>query len=149
MNKVSLSTLQKISWLTALALIIFFLAMKFLNLVTVVEFRFVNFFIILFAVRYVLLEKRKENNGKLEYLGGMLTGFLTALFSSVYFALFVFLYLSILDKGLMQYIQETQPFGNYLTPLSSAAIVVIEGVVSGAILTFSMMHLFNRDSNQG
>ena len=142
-------SMYKVAAVTALGLAIFFIIMKFLNLVTIVELRFVNFFILLLGVRKILLAKRKENNGKLEYLPGMLIGFMTTLLASIFFAAFVFLYLSFLDQGLMEFIRSTQPFGNYLSPGGAALIIILEGVASGAILAFALMHLYNRDSSQG
>jgi hypothetical protein len=50
--------------LTALCLILFFLLMKLLNLITIVELRFVNFFILLIGIRYMLLAgERKATAG--------------------------------------------------------------------------------------
>lgn len=149
MENPSAANMYKVSGITALGLVLFFIIMKFLNLVTIVELRFVNFFILLLGVRQILLARRKENNGKLEYLPGMMLGFMTAFMASVFFAVFVFLYLSYFDKSLMEYIKSTQPFGSYLSPGASAIIIILEGVASGAILSFAMMHLFNRDNAQG
>lgn len=149
MNNQSSASFYKVAAITALGLGIFFILMKFLDLVTIVELRFVNFFILLLGVRKTLLDKRKANNGRLEYLPGMLHGFMTAFLASVYFAGFVFLYLSFLDKTLMEFIRSTQPFGNYLSPGGAALIIILEGVASGAILSFALMHLYNRDSSQG
>ena len=149
MDNSSTVSMYKVAAVTALGLAVFFIAMKFLNLVSIVELRFVNFFILLLAVRKILLAKRKENNGRLEYLPGMLIGFMTALMASIFFAAFVFLYLSFLDHGLMEEIRVHQPFGNYLSPGGAALVIILEGVASGAILSFAMMHLYNRDSVQG
>jgi hypothetical protein len=149
MDNSSTVSMYKVAAVTALGLAVFFIAMKFLHLVTIVELRFVNFFILLLGVRKMLLSRRKENNGRLEYLPGMLLGFMTAFLASVFFAAFVFLYLSFLDHGLMEYIRNHQPFGSYLTPGGAALIIILEGVASGAILSFAMMHLYNRDSAQG
>jgi len=68
MNNQTTSNFYKVAGITALGLGIFFILMKFLNLATVVELRFVNFFILLLGVRKTLLDKRKANNGRLEYL---------------------------------------------------------------------------------
>ena len=100
------------------------------------------------GVRSRLLSARKANDGKLEYLQGMLTGFITALIASLLFAVFIFIYLNI-DGAFMQYLKTNQPFGSYLTPGSASLITVIEGVAAGAIIAFAMMHLLNRDSDQG
>ena len=140
--------MYKVSALTSLGLICFFLLMKLFNLNTIVELRFLNILIILFGVRYVLLRKRADNNGKLEYLNGMMAGFMTAFLSAVIFAVFIFIYLNI-DSGFMLYLRNTQPFGSYLTPASASIITVLEGAASGAIISFMLMHTMNVDGDKG
>jgi hypothetical protein len=140
--------MYKVSAFTSLGLIGFFLLMKLFNLNTIVELRFLNVFIILIGVRYVLLRKREENNGKLEYLNGMMAGFMTAFLAAVIFAVFIFIYLN-LDPSFMQYLRTTQPFGSYLTPASSSLITVLEGAASGAIISFMLMHTLNVDNDLG
>ena len=139
----------KVASITALGLILFFLLMKLLNLITIVELRFVNFFILLIGIRYILLKRRKESQGKLEYLSGMMLGFMTSVMASVLFSCFVFFYLSFIDHTLMQYIITTQPFGSYLSPGGAALIIVAEGAASGAILSFALMHIINKDNANG
>ena len=147
-KKISFSRLYKVSACTALAMILFFLLMKLLGLVTIVELRFLNFVIIFIGIRYMLLEARRQNQGKLEYLSGMLTGFLTAFCISLFFAVFLVLYLYF-DKNFMAYLKVTQPFGSYLTPGSAALVNIMEDISGGAILAFALMHILNRDNNQG
>jgi hypothetical protein len=142
------ANLYKVAALTAAGIIAFFLLMKLVHLNTVVELRFLNIFIVLFGVRYILLRKREENGGKLAYLDGMMTGFMTAFLSAVLFAVFIFIYLNI-DSAFMFYLKATQPFGTYLTPASASLITVLEGAASGAILSFMLMHTINRDSDLG
>jgi hypothetical protein len=143
-----IQSMYKVAALTAFGLIGFFLIMKLLELNTVVQFRYFNIVFLLFGVRRVLLRERAENDGKLEYLDGMMTGFMTAFLAAVMFSVFIFVYLNI-DGGFMQYLQITQPFGSYLTPASSGLITLVEGTASGAVITFAFMHLLNRDNVQG
>ena len=147
-KKYSPVSAYKIAAYSAGAMILFFIFMKLAGLVTIVEFRFLNFVIMFFGVRKMLIETRKADNGKLEYLAGMLAGFMTALYTSIFFAVFVFIYLSV-DHGFMEFLKATQPFGSYLTPASAAIITVIEGIAGGSIIAFAMMHLYNRDGDQG
>jgi hypothetical protein len=149
MEKNTSRDMYRIAAYTALGLVLFFIVMKFLNLATMVELRFVNFFILLLGVRKALLLKRKENNGRLEYLPGMLVGFMTALIASLIFAAFVFVYLFFFDHALMENIKTTQTFGNILSPVRVCLLIIIEGIASGAILSFAFMHLYNRDNSQG
>jgi hypothetical protein len=78
----------------------------------------------------------------------MATGFFTAVLTSIIFAAFLCVYLKV-DSGFMHYIKATQPFGEFLGPLSTALIIVFEGSSSGAIIVFALMHLYNKDSVQG
>ncbi len=142
------TNVYKVAAYTALGMALFFLLMKLIGLVTIVELRFFNFFIMFLGVRYKLLETRRANDGKLEYLQGMLTGFLTSLFTAIFFAVFIFIYLSI-DHSFLAYIKATQPFGSHLSAASAALITVIEGVAGGSIIAFAMMHLVNKDGDQG
>jgi hypothetical protein len=147
-SQTSRINMYKVSALTSCGLIAFFLIMKLFHLNTVVQLRFFNVLIILVGVRTLLLRKKAENNGKLDYLHGMMAGFLTAFLSAVLFAVFIFIYLNV-DTGFMQYLRDTQPFGNYLTPASSSLITVLEGAASGAIISFMLMHTINADSDLG
>jgi hypothetical protein len=140
--------MYKVSALTALGIVCFFLLMKLFGLNTIVELRFLNVLIILVGVRYVLVHKRAENGGKLEYLNGIIAGFMTAFLAAVIFAVFIFIYLN-LDSAFMLYLRNTQPFGNYLTPASSSIITVLEGAASGAIISFMLMHTLNKDNDLG
>jgi hypothetical protein len=126
-HHISVSNVYKTASLTALGLISYFLVMKLLHLNTVVELRFINFLIVMYGVRQVLLHKRMENNGKLEYLPGMMIAFMTAFISSAMFAAFIFIYLNI-DSSFMAYLVMTQPFGNDLTPAGCALVTFLEGV---------------------
>ena len=141
-------SLYLVSVYSACAMILFFLFMKLIGLVTIVEFRFVNFVILFFGVRTMLLRLRKANNGKLEYLSGMLAGLMTAFFTCIFFTAFICIYLFI-DSGFMNYLKISQPFGSYLTPFSVGLVIFIEGIASGIIIDFALMHLLNMDENQG
>jgi hypothetical protein len=147
-SRTSEVNMYKVAAFTSLGLIAFFLLMKLFNLNTIVELRFLNIFIVLLGVRYVLLRKRADHGGKLDYLNGMIAGFMTAFLAAVIFAIFIFIYLNI-DSGFMLYLKNTQPFGNYLTPASASIITVLEGAASGAIITFMLMHTLNVDDDLG
>jgi len=147
-SSVRATNLFKVAAITALTMIGYFLLMKLVGLNEKVWLRGLNFFILWFGVRYYLKTKREENNGKLEYLIGMKDGFLTALFAGGLFAAFIFIYLNI-DVSFMNYLRTTQPLGNYATPASSALVILLEGISSGIIIAFALMHLWNRDKDHG
>src|SRR5438105_3279569 len=94
-SEVHVSNMYKVSALTALGLITFFLVMKLFNLATVVELRFFNILILLVGVRQMLLQERAQDSGRLEYLHGMMIGFMTAFLAAFMFSVFVFVYLTL------------------------------------------------------
>jgi len=134
------------SGLTSLALLAYFLLMKVLNLTTIVELRYLNFFIMLLGIRFFILRLKRENNDKLEYLQSLGYGFVVAVFSSLFFSAFMFTYLAYIDHGMLQNIQANQPFGNYLTPGSAAIVLILEGVSSGAIISFALAQLMGKET---
>ncbi len=142
------SMLYKVSAASALMMILVFSTMKILGLLYVVELRALNFLIMFFGVRYILLRLRTENEGTLEYLPALFTGFFTAFLTSTLFAVFIGAYLMV-DSNLMQHLISSQPLGYSLTPASSALVIEFEGSASGAIVAFALVNLFNRDNVQG
>jgi hypothetical protein len=124
----------------------YFLLMKLTGYATVVEFRFLNFFIMFFCLRSFLLRLKKENNGNLEYLHSLAYGFFVAALTSVIFSAMIFIYLAVADHGLLEHLQLNQPFGEYLTPGSAAIVLVLEGCSSGAIVAFALVQFMSRDS---
>ena len=132
--------------LTSTALLIYFLLMKLLHLATVIELRFFNLVILFAGIRYFLLRLKKENNGTLEYLQSLAYSFIVSVFTSLFFAAFLFIYLAYIDKTMMQYLQTNQPFGEYMTPSSAALVLILEGCSSGAIISFALVQYMSRES---
>jgi fumarate reductase subunit D len=143
-----LRLISRYSGLTFIALVIYFLLMKLLNLASMVELRFVNLIILFLGIRFFLGQVRRENNDSLEYLKSLAYGFIVSIFTSLYFALFIFLYLSLADKSFLEYLQINQPFGDYLTPGSAAMVIILEGCSSGAVISFLLVQLMTRGSKK-
>lgn len=147
MNSAKLIPLiTRYSGLTSTALLIYFLLMKLLHLATVVELRFLNLLILFMGIRFFLLRLKRENNGSLEYLQSLAYGFIVSVFTSTFFSLFIFLYLSFIDNGMLEYLKLNQPFGEYLTPGSAALVLILEGCASGAIISFALVQFMSREN---
>lgn len=58
------------------------------------------------------------------------------------FILFLALYVNVIDKGFMEELQDATIWGTTITPGLAVMGLLIEGVVSGMILTFVMMQFF-------
>jgi hypothetical protein len=128
--------------LVSAALIGFFLVMKFAGLHRYLALRYFNWFI--YALGIVIafsVYRNRESKHGIQYLKGIKMGLRTALIAIVPFAIFMFIYLRI-DESFMLFIRENSEFGKYLSPMSAAAVVAIEGFVGGAITTYMAMQYF-------
>jgi Protein of unknown function (DUF4199) len=125
-------------------LIAFFLLMKVAGLAHIYELRFLNVFIQVGGI-YLALKKFKETHDEhMNYFRALVTGVATGAVSSVIFALFLFIYLSV-DPGFMQDIITNEPMGRYLNPYITAFMVALEGLFSGLLFTFIIINYVNTD----
>jgi hypothetical protein len=128
--------------LVSVTLMGFFLVMKFAGLHRYLALRYFNW--VIYALGIVIafsVYRKKEAKTGIQYLKGIKMGLRTALIAIIPFAIFMFVYLKI-DEGFMLYIRENSEFGRYLSPISAAAVVAIEGFVGGAITTYMAMQYF-------
>ncbi|REJ83713.1 MAG: DUF4199 domain-containing protein [Bacteroidetes bacterium] len=139
------SVFIKTALICALGMAVYFLIMKAAGFANRVELHFLNIFIMFWGIRYVLLRARNDNNGRLDYLPGLTSGFLTALMTAIFFAVFIFIYFSYLDNAMLLSLQSELSFGQYVTPGALVLMIVLEGGASGAILSFALIHLLNRE----
>ena len=134
--------------LTGTGLIAYFLIMKFLGLIEILELRFLNIIILFTGIALTLNYFRLKTNGQFAYLEGLALGFFTTLVSVGMFGIFIFLYLSQFDPGFFRYIQANGWFGEYLTPVTATIAVLLEGISSGAMITFIAMQYFKREETK-
>jgi Protein of unknown function (DUF4199) len=118
--------------------------MKVAGLAHIYELRFLNVFIQVGGI-YLALKKFKETHDEhMNYFRALVTGVATGAVSSVIFALFLFIYLSV-DPGFMQDIITNEPMGRYLNPYITAFMVALEGLFSGLLFTFIIINYVNTD----
>ncbi|MGB3943136.1 MAG: DUF4199 domain-containing protein, partial [Candidatus Manganitrophaceae bacterium] len=88
----------------AAGLIVYFIIMKFLGLLHVVELRMLNLVILVAGVFFALRKFKRTHEDHLNYFRGLVTGVAASAIGSVGFAAFFFVYVSFIDTELMQYI---------------------------------------------
>ncbi len=125
-------------------LIAFFLLMKVAGLAHIYELRFLNVFIQVGGIFLALKKFRETHDQHMNYFRALVTGVATGAVSSVIFALFLFIYLSV-DPGFMQDIITNEPMGRYLNPYITAFMVALEGLFSGLLFTFIIINYVNTD----
>ncbi|TXH24706.1 MAG: DUF4199 domain-containing protein [Cyclobacteriaceae bacterium] len=125
-------------------LIAFFLLMKVAGLAHIYELRFLNVFIQVGGIFLALKKFRETHDQHMNYFRALVTGVATGAVSSVIFALFLFIYLSV-DPGFMQDSITNEPMGRYLNPYITAFMVALEGLFSGLLFTFIIINYVNTD----
>ncbi len=128
------------------AYVIYFIFMKNMNLLEVTELRSLNFVILLVGLYFTFRYYRMKSQMHIEYLKGISLGFFTSLISIVLFAIFILVYFSKIDPLLLQQLKNNAPvMGQYLTPFSAAFTIIIEGGISGLIISFAIMQYYKND----
>ncbi|MBN8651705.1 MAG: DUF4199 domain-containing protein [Cytophagales bacterium] len=125
-------------------LIAFFLIMKVAGLAHIYELRFLNVIIQVGGIYFALKKFRETHDQHMNYFRALVTGVATGAVSSVIFALFLFIYLSV-DPGFMQDIITNEPMGRYLNPYITSFMVALEGLFSGLLFTFIIINYVNTD----
>jgi hypothetical protein len=125
--------------ITALALIAYFFIMKALNLAQVIELRFFNFVIMAAGICYGIYNLKHKLNEQEFYLKGLAQGMVISVVTVVTFATFITIYLRYFDFALMEEISKKVPYTGSLDALTIYGSLFLEGMASGAIITFSAM----------
>jgi hypothetical protein len=125
-------------------LIAFFLIMKVTGLAHIYELRFLNVIIQVGGIYFALKKFRETHDQHMNYFRALVTGVATGAVSSVIFALFLFIYLTV-DPGFMQDIITNEPMGRYLNPYITSFMVALEGLFSGLLFTFIIINYVNTD----
>jgi len=124
---------------TGLAIILYFIVMKFTGLIKITELRYLNLFIIMGGLYSYLKKTTKEG---VDYLTAFSGGIYVSVVAVITFVLFFMIYIDIIDPAFYDYIIENEPFGNSLDKTALGFMLIIEGLCSGFILTFVLMQYF-------
>ena len=118
--------------------------MKYFNLTHITTLRFLNFFILTVGLAMTFRSYRmKTKILNVLYLDGLLLGAATTVISVVLFSIFIYLYFSVINPLLLQSLKRNAVMmGTSLTALTAAATVLVEGVCSGIIISFSIMQYY-------
>jgi uncharacterized protein DUF4199 len=138
----------KFGMITCLALILLFFIMKYFDLIQIVELRCLNFFVLLGGVNAAFRNYRKQTEPNVEYFSGFFFGFYTCIFAVIPFALFVFLYLWKVDPSLVFSLKSNSLFmGVEITAEKAAITTMIEGIVSGVLISYILMQYYRSGFN--
>jgi hypothetical protein len=146
MKKVSLERIGiTTGLLISVTLIAYFFLMKALNLAQVVELRFFNFVIIAAGICYAINYAKQHLHEQEFYLKGLAQGMIVTAVTVTSFALFMTIYLTYFDQPLMQEISKRVPYSGSLDGMIIFVSIFMEGMASGAIITFAAMQYFKSE----
>ena len=130
----------------AISLVAIFMLMKALVLNGSIAYRIIDIAIIYFFVgrslHFYHLHSVDDGQRNFRKIG---LGIITSFFGSFLFALFLLIYLSLMDEGYLNFLKETLPMGEYLNPFLIAFVVLIEGVAIGTLSAY-IQAIFNKNS---
>lgn len=129
----------------ATGLIVYFFVMRLAGLLQVVELRLLNLVILVAGVYFALKKFKQTHEDHLNYFRALVTGVATAAIGSFGFAAFLFLYVSLIDTGFMDFLIANEPMGRFLNPYIASFIVALEGVFSGLLVTFILINYIHTD----
>ena len=89
----------KYGLLTSVGLITFFLVAKLLGIVYFLELRILNLLFVMIGIFLAIRYYKKNNSNMLTYFQGLGIGMLTTLLAVAVFAIFLVLYLTIIDPA--------------------------------------------------
>jgi hypothetical protein len=147
-KEISVEKLGVISGIfVSIALIAYFILMKYMQLEDVAELRWFNLVIQLGSIIFVIRYFKYKTKRRVEYLEGISLSFLTSAVGAILFAAFIYIYFSN-NPILLLHLKDNAPMmGEYLTPLTASLTVVVEGLTSALILSFVIMQYFKDDPN--
>jgi hypothetical protein len=130
-----------------IACILLFLLFKVMGLIESLGLSFVNFIILAFVSFKALKDFKEEaykQHGKMNYIQGYGTAFFTSAISFALLSLFMFFYLTYLDKNFMSYIQTKDIAGLTINPSSISIALFFEGTSMGIIIALVSMQYFKK-----
>jgi hypothetical protein len=134
-----------IKWgiLTFLGLGAYFLAMKLLGFIHILELRVLNAGI-MFGGCYMAIREIRNNLDEFNYFKGLGTGLLTAFTAASLFTLFGILYLEVINPEFMVELKEKEPLGHLLNPYLASFQIFIEGSASGFSISYAIMQYMKK-----
>lgn len=141
----------KYGLVTALGLVLYFLLMKVIGLVHVVELRFLNALILTIGIVMAIRALKNMKQGRMRYLQGIGVAYITALVATIIFAAFMVVYIKAFDENLLEVLTAENLFGERMsiTPgLVVFVVLMLEGMISGIMIGFIAMQWFKRPDHK-
>ena len=137
----------KYGLLTAAGLIGYFFIMKMIGLSHIVELRFLNAVILTIGIVMALRGFKQVKKEHFGYLSGLGLAFITSLVATIIFSAFMLIYIKTFDNSLLDVLTHNRLVGERISSTPGLVIfmvLMLEGVISGAMIGFIAMQFFKR-----
>lgn len=116
----------------------FFIIMKLVGLVHVLELRVLNLFIVGAGIYYGIREYRRQYEHGTNYFNSFRFGLITGAVGIIPFAFMMVAYLSA-SPEFMAEVRATEIMGPYLNPINVGFVILAEGLGSAFLVTYTVM----------
>lgn len=141
MNKLTPAQIVKIGarygLYTCIAYIVYFLIMRLIGMVTVVELRFVNYIFLMIAAYYASRKAEEFKHWRLKYLQAFIVIFVTGAWSFLFFGAFIFVY-SLVDPIVLNTFADIFPGSESSGRFSAPFLIASEGISFSSIISLGM-----------
>ncbi len=141
-------TYQKVSLkygiFVGIAHILYFLLMRLLGLENRVELSLLSGLFLVIGIVMAISSYKRAVHGMINYLKGLAIGATVGVVSSTILALFLVLYLTVIDPAYLASLQVSSLFPQHISVLTVFVLTILYGTVPGVWLAFIAMQWFKR-----
>lgn len=134
----------KYGFMVGVAHIAYFLLMGILDLHHIVELSFISSLFLIVGIVMAISSFKRAKNGMINYFQGLGIGVTTGVVSSVLLAIFLVIYISLIDASYLMNLQASAFFPEGLSLLALFALTIVYGSWPGFFISFIAMQWYKR-----
>lgn len=130
--------------LVGIAHIVYFILMGVFGLQHIVELSFISSVFLIIGIVKAITNFKRLKGGMISYFNGLGIGVITGLVSSIILAIFLVIYISLIDASYLQNLQASALFPEGLSMLALFALTIVYGTWPGFFIAFIAMQWYKR-----
>jgi hypothetical protein len=134
----------KYGLIVGIAHIAYFLLMGLLDLHNIIELSFISSLFLIVGIVMAITNFKRAKNGMINYFQGLGIGVTTGVVSSALLAIFLVIYISLIDSSYLMNLQASSLFPEGLSLLALFALTIVYGSWPGFFIAFIAMQWFKR-----
>jgi len=124
-------------------LTVFFLLMRAFGLAHSYWLRALNIFVVFFFIRQAIMGYHKKIKASYyeDFFDYFKIGIRTSFIGIGAFAVFLAVYLDLIDPAFMEELQDQESFGGLITPVSVSFLIFLEGMASSFVCSYAIIQI--------